>query len=134
MREPLRDLDLFAECTPAQIEQIRSLLTMLTVEPGTVLMGEGRFGFEFIVIADGEAAVSLGGRTVATLGAGDFVGEMSLLAGSPRSATVRAATSLTFYVANVAEFAGILEIAPGVADKITRTAAARQQANRQLAA
>jgi CRP-like cAMP-binding protein len=111
---------------------------MLRVEPGTVLMGEGTFGFEFLIIAEGEARVTVrtpdGERTLATLSPGDFAGEMSLLAGNRRSATVTAITPLTFYVCNVAEFAGILDIAPSVAQRISLTAAAREQSNRRLVA
>jgi CRP-like cAMP-binding protein len=137
-RDPLGQLGLFSGCTPAQVDRVRSLLTMLRVQPGTVLMGQGTFGFEFLIIAEGEALVTVqtpdGVRTLATLGTVDFAGEMSLLAGSRRSATVTALTPLTFYVCNVAEFAGILDIAPSVGQRIALTAAAREQANRRLAA
>jgi len=137
-RDPLGDLGLFSGCTDSQVERVRSLLTMLRVEPGTVLMGEGTFGFEFLIIAKGEARVTVrtpdGERTLATLSPGDFAGEMSLLAGNRRSATVTALTPLTFYVCNVAEFAGILDIAPSVAQRISLTAAAREQSNRRLVA
>ena len=70
--DPLAQLELFAGCTPSEILRARQLLTMVTVEPGTVLMEEGRYGMEFLIIADGEAAVSIGGYAVATLGRGDF--------------------------------------------------------------
>ena len=128
-REPLQDLDLFAGCSRREAARIRSLLTMLHTEAGTVLISQGTLGREFLVLADGEAEVSVrtsdGERVVATLGAGDFVGEMALLAHDPRSATVTAVTPLTFYVCNSAEFAGLLEAAPGVAARITAAAAAR---------
>ncbi len=136
-REPLLDLELFSDCTPAEAERIRSLLTMLTAEPGTVLMTEGTYGVEFLIIAGGQARVSIqtptGEQVLATLGAGDFVGEMSLLARNRRNATVTAMTKLKFYVANSAEFAGILEAAPGVARKVEATAAQRAETNRRLA-
>jgi len=131
--EPLGQLDLFAGCTPTQLAAARQLLTLLTVEAGTVLMHEGGLGMEFLVIADGEATVTIGGRQVATLRHGDFAGEMSLLGNARRSATVTAATRLTVYVANPAEFTALLEVAPPVAARIVGTAAARQEANRQAA-
>ncbi len=135
-REPLLDLPLFSGCTPVQAERIRSLLTMLTAAPGTVLMSEGTYGVEFLIIADGQARVTtqtpIGELVLATLGAGDFVGEMSLLARDRRSATVMAMTDLTFYVANSAEFAGILDAAPSAAHEIEATAAQRAETNRRL--
>lgn len=127
--ESLRHLDLFADCTPAELRRVGSLLTMLTVPAGTVLMTEGTIGLEFMIIDQGVAGVSVGrgaaAQPVAELGAGEFVGEMSLLARSRRSATVTALTSLTLFVSNVAEFATLIDVAPGVRDKITRAAASR---------
>ena len=131
--EPLARLDLFAGCTPAQLAEARSLLTLLTVDAGTVLIREGGLGLEFLVIADGEASVTIGGQRVATLGPGDFAGEMSLLGNARRSATVTAATPLVVYVANPAEFTSLLEVAPSVAERVTGAAAAREQANRKAA-
>lgn len=132
-RDPLQRLELFGACTPSQVRRIRSLLTMLTVDPGTVLMREGAYGFECVIITDGLAEVTVGGRVVATLGAGDVVGEMSLLGGDARTATVVAVTPLTFYVCNAAEFAGMLELAPEFAAQVRRTADERRRANEGLA-
>jgi CRP-like cAMP-binding protein len=135
-RDALLDLDLFSGCTNAQIKQARSLFTMLNVAPGTVLMAEGSYGYEFLVIASGEAHVTIqtpdGETVVATLGRGDFAGEMSLLDNRKRTATVTATTPLTLYVANAAEFAGLLEVAPTIAERISATAEARRRSNEAL--
>jgi voltage-gated potassium channel len=131
--EPLARFELFAGCTPAQLAAARRLLTLLTVDAGTVLMREGGRGMEFLLIAGGEAAVTIGGHHVATLGPGDFAGEMSLLGNTRRSATVTAQTPLTVYVANPAEFTALLEVAPSVAERIAETATARRAANRRAA-
>ena len=58
--------------------EIARHLTMLSVPAGKVLVSEGDLGNEFMVIAEGEAEVSQGVRTIATLGHGDLVGEMAL--------------------------------------------------------
>jgi CRP-like cAMP-binding protein len=126
----LRALELFADCSNAELTQISSLVTMLTVEPGRVLMSEGTIGMEFMVIADGEAEVTVAGAPRARLRPGDFAGEMSLLAHDRRSATVTALTPVTFYVCNTAEFSSLLDVAPSVAAKITDAAARRAEANR----
>jgi CRP-like cAMP-binding protein len=137
-RDPLLELDLFADCTPAEARRLRSLLTLLTVDAGTELISHGSYGFEFLVIADGQAEVSVESPTgpvvVATLAAGDFAGEMSLLGRERRSASVTAVTPLTVYVANSAEFATMIDEAPSVAEKVRAAASARRQANRALAA
>ncbi|GAC1312883.1 MAG: hypothetical protein NVSMB12_03760 [Acidimicrobiales bacterium] len=127
--QTLADLDLFSECSARDLRRIGSLLTGLQVPAGSVLINEGSIGLEFLVIVSGQAAVTVDGRPVATLGAGDFIGEMALLNRVPRSATVRAITPLTFYVSNTAEFATLLEIAPGVRAKIHAAAERRSQAN-----
>jgi CRP-like cAMP-binding protein len=129
----LGTLDLFADCSAAELERLGSLMTMLSAEAGTVLIGEGEIGAEFVILGEGTAEVTIrqGGQTVvlAELAAGDFVGEMSLLRGTRRSATVTATSSLTFYVCNAAEFASLLDAAPSVAGKITAAAEARGAAN-----
>jgi len=138
VREPLADLPLFADCTPAEVADARRLLTLLSVDAGSVLMREGGFGSEVMIIADGEATVSRhtdgGESVVATVGRGDVVGEMSVLNGGRRSATVTAVTPLSLYVASAAEFAGLLEALPVVAERIGRTAAERRDTNRTAVA
>jgi len=131
--EPIGQLELFAGLTPGELAEARRLLTLVTVDAGTVLMREGGLGLEFLVIAGGDADVAIGGQTVARLGRGDFAGEMSLLGRVPRSATVIAATPLTVYVANAAEFRALLEVAPTIAERIVGTARSREQANRLAA-
>jgi len=131
--EPLARLPLFASLTPGELAQARRLLTLVTVDAGTVLMREGGLGLEFLVIAGGEAEVTIGGDVVATLQRGDIAGEMSLLGHAPRTATVTATTPLTLYVANAAEFTALLEVAPSVAERVAGTAAARERANRRAA-
>ena len=136
-REPLAELPLFAGCTPAEVANARRLLTLLSVDAGSVLMREGGFGTEVMIVADGQATVSrhTGGAdsVVATVGRGDVVGEMSVLDGARRSATVTAVTPMSVYVASAAEFAGLLEALPVVADRIARTAAERRDTNRRAA-
>jgi CRP/FNR family cyclic AMP-dependent transcriptional regulator len=136
--DPLRTLPLFDGCSPGQLAQARSLLTQLTVAPGATIISEGSFGYEFVIIVDGQAEVSTttagDRRELAVLSAGDFAGEMSLLRHDRRSATVVALTTLTIYVCNTAEFSGLLEVAPVVAERVTRAAAERSAANQRLVA
>lgn len=125
----LRRLELFAECSDAELELVQSLLTPVDGESGRVLFREGSAGREFVIIADGRVGVTRDQLPVAVLGPGAFVGELSLLKRTKRSATVTAMTPVTIYVCNPAEFAGLLSVAPSVARKITDVANSRTAAN-----
>lgn len=127
--QTLADLALFSACSPRDLQRIGSLVTGLEVGAGEVLISEGTVGLEFLVITAGQAEVTVDGRRVAILGPGDFTGEMALLDHGPRSASVRSLTPLTFYVCNSAEFATLLDVAPGVRAKIVAAAGERAQAN-----
>jgi len=131
------DLDLFADCTRAQLQQIGSLTTYLRIPSGHVLIHEGDIAKEFIVILRGSARVSRhtpGGIVhVADVGPGDLLGEMALLSGSRRTATVTATSDLEVLVSSVGEFRSLLELAPSVGHKIRRASASRAS-GRSLAA
>src|SRR5260221_8466036 len=85
---PLAKVSLFQACTPAELATIVSVTTLIDVASGRVLCQQGERGDEFFVIVDGEAAVTVDGNSVAILGPGQFFGELALLDGGPRIATV----------------------------------------------
>jgi CRP-like cAMP-binding protein len=125
----IADLELFAGCTKAELRQIRALTTYVQVPRDQVLMREGSPAHEFIIIDSGTARVSRatddGVQTVADVGSGEFLGEMALLTGTPRTATATATTDLGVLVSSVSEFRSILRIAPSVADKVFQTSMER---------
>ncbi len=128
----LEGFPLFAGCTPDELDVIDSSLTEVRLEAGQVLTREGHYGRQVILVVDGQLAVtrsSQGDRPVAVLGAGDVAGEMAVLEGTPRNATVTAITPATVYVANPREFAVLMSV-PSVASTIQATVASRHQANR----
>ena len=131
------ELELFADCTKAELRKIRSLTTYLQVPKDQVLMREGSPAHEFIIIDSGTAEVSRatddGVAKVAEVGSGDFLGEMALLNGSRRTATATAATDLGVLVSSASEFRSILRLAPSVADKIVK-ASVERSATLQVAA
>ena len=133
----LSDLELFADCTKAELRQIESLTTYLQVEQDRVLIREGSPAKEFIIIGSGRARISreTGGRPtrVADVGSGEFIGEMELLAKTPRAATATAATDLTLLVSSASEFKSMLHVAPSVAEKVRRTSVARAASLRPAA-
>lgn len=132
----ISELELFANCTKAELRQIRALTTYLRIPRDRVLMQEGSRAQEFIIINSGTARVSRetddGVTTVANVGSGEILGEMALLTGSPRNATATATTDLGVLVSSAREFRSILRIAPTVADRVFQTSMERA-ANVELA-
>jgi CRP-like cAMP-binding protein len=130
-KDDLAELPLFSEASRSELAVIRRHLTMLPVPAGRVLVEEGKRGDQFMVIAEGEATVSQGGSTIATLERGDLVGEMALLEDDGvgrRNATVTARTDAVVYAGTPREFRLILKAVPSVARKVRETAAARRLA------
>jgi len=125
------DAAIFVHCTPKQAERLEALSSIVEVKAGYQLTREGTIGLEFGVIIDGTASVTVAGREVATLGAGDHYGEVALLERladpdhAVRIATVTAVTDLRVAVMNVQEFATVLADLPEVADAVRRAARER---------
>jgi CRP/FNR family transcriptional regulator, cyclic AMP receptor protein len=120
MLESLAAQPVFAQCTKKELEAISRITTEIVVDPGYVLTREGRRGYEFFVIVEGEAACRVDEREVATLGPGDFFGEMALLEQGARSATVVATTAMKVLIIDSREFIGMLDEAPPTAVQIMR--------------
>ena len=90
----LRAIPVFESLDDETLGRVAEFATASTVEAGEVLMREGDLAYEFMLIEQGEAAVTLGGKPLATLGPGDYFGEIGLLEGTPRTASVAAATPM----------------------------------------
>jgi CRP-like cAMP-binding protein len=123
--EALARAPLFEGLSKKELGQLARTTEDLEVATATVLCKEGQLGSEFFVIVDGEADVTKGGTYLATLGAGDFFGEIALVKRSRRTATVTAKRPLRFFVLSSAAFWGLLDHAPAVERKVLRTLAQR---------
>ena len=123
--EALSNVILFSGCDAREISRIASLATEIEVPAGKVLAREGEPGREFYVILDGKADVQIGGKQVATLGPGDFFGEMALLDQGPRVATVTAASEMEVVVLDPREFVSLIDEHPAVARKVLKVMAGR---------
>ena len=108
--ELLRRVPLFAGCTERELARVDSLVDDVEVEPGEVLVREGGVGRESFIIVSGLSRVTLQGEPVATLGPGDFFGEMALLDRHPRTATVTAVTPMHLLVLDARSFGHLLEV------------------------
>jgi CRP-like cAMP-binding protein len=131
----LANVPLFAACSPAELGRIGRLCTPVDISAGTVLVREGSSGHEMFVIAAGTATVTIGGDVVAEVGPGDVFGEMALLDGGQRTATVTATTDMVVEVLSQPEFLSLLAEVPAVTRKVLRQLAARLRvADAQLVA
>ena len=121
----LKQSPLFEGLSRRQLAQIARLSDDLDVPAGKVLCKEGSRGQEFFVIIDGEAEVTRGDEHLATLGSGDFFGEIALVEPVRRTATVTAGTALSFFVVSEPAFKSVLDTDPAIERKVLRTLARR---------
>jgi CRP/FNR family cyclic AMP-dependent transcriptional regulator len=123
--EGLKGVPLFEDLSRKELVQLERVCEDLEVQPGKVLCQEGEVGHEFFAIVDGTVQVTRHGRPVATLGGGDFVGEIALVTELPRTATVTAETPVRLFVLTGREFHAVLDQNPKVERKVLRTLARR---------
>ncbi len=88
----LRGIDMFSLLPGIAIEQLAFQLIPLEEPAGTVIIREGDPGDRFYIIQEGQVDVSTGGKHLAVLGRGSYVGEIALLRDVPRTATCVAST------------------------------------------
>ena len=100
----LRSLPLFRPLPVPVLEELASKLIVVTTSAGEQVIREGDSGDRFYVIGSGEVDVSSDGRPVATLGPGDYFGEIALLRDLPRTATVEARVDSRLYALERDEF------------------------------
>jgi pyruvate,water dikinase len=105
----LRRVELFDGMDRRQAEQIARLLKERRFAKGETVIMEGSGGSAFFIIDSGQATVSSKGVVLATLGTGDYFGELALIDGGPRSATVTAASDLVCYGLTFWEFRPLVE-------------------------
>jgi CRP/FNR family transcriptional regulator, cyclic AMP receptor protein len=111
-------IPLFQSLTESQLEELAPSFESRSVTPGTRLTGEGTAGYSFFILADGQASVTVEGAAVAALGDGDCFGEVAILDGGRRTATVTATTPATVYVMFGTEFRRLQESHPEVAAQL----------------
>ncbi len=131
--DALGDIPLFSNLTKKERMELARHVDELPIKNGAVLTRQGAAGDAFYLIVEGKADVIKNGKKIARLGAGDSVGEMSLLDGEPRSATVMMTSDGSVLTMPRREFSGVLREIPAIAYKMLVTLSLRlREANSRL--
>ena len=124
----LERVPLFAGVSAAGIEELGAIADEFDVRAGTVLTREGyREGF-FFVIVSGSVRIEQGGRTVNVLGPGDYLGEIALLDGGPRTATAITETECRLLSLTYQMFHELLDASPEIRTAILESVGQRLRA------
>jgi pyruvate,water dikinase len=123
--EVIERVPLFANMSPHDVEGIAALFKERRFAPGETVTMEGAGGAAFFVIQSGEATVSIAGRERATLTKDDYFGEMALIDGGARSATITASTELICYGLTYWEFRPLVQHNATIAWNLLQTLAQR---------
>ncbi|MDX2381318.1 MAG: cyclic nucleotide-binding domain-containing protein [Acidimicrobiia bacterium] len=121
----LAAVPLFATLTKRQLAEVAAAADELVVEPETIVIRQGDPGDACFIVASGSLLVRRGTRPVATIGAGDVVGEMSLLDGGERTATVTASERCVLLVLDRPTFAATLQHSPALAIRMLEVLSTR---------
>lgn len=114
----LQRVPLFSGFTEAELGRVAELSKIVEVPAGTVVTQMGEPGDSFFIIIDGAVVVRTPAGTGSQLQPGDFFGEMSLLDGEPRSATITAATDLRLLIVDRVHFWRLLDETPDLIRRI----------------
>lgn len=118
-------VEMLHNLSPSEVQAIIPLLKPLQVEPGTLLCREGEAGNAMFIIVRGEAEIYKGQQLMALLGPGEMFGEMALLTGEERSASVVARTAMELYELDRSDFEAMLTRSPHLASGLSRILARR---------
>jgi CRP-like cAMP-binding protein len=125
--ELLKQVPLFSRCNKKQLAAIATLADLIDMPAGKLLVREGSLGRDFMVIVDGAVDVSRQGHKINALGPGDFIGEMALISGAPRNATVTTTRPSSLLVVTERQFWDLLEQTPGMQMSVIKALGERLQ-------
>jgi CRP/FNR family cyclic AMP-dependent transcriptional regulator len=123
--ELIKRVPLFSNCSKRELDEVAGIADELSIPEGKELTREGATGHEFLVLIDGSADVRRKGRKVNTLGSGDFLGEIALITGAPRTATVTTTSPSRMLVVTARDFRMLLRHMPTLQLKVLEALASR---------
>ena len=121
----LSKVPLFANCSKRELSRLLTLARTETVDAGHTLFVEGAPSSNLYVIVSGTAAVKRNGRRIGRAGPGDVVGELGVILGGPRTATVLAETPIEWLVLDQASLRTAIDEVPGLGWHLLQSVAAR---------
>jgi CRP-like cAMP-binding protein len=116
--EELSTIPLFSSLTDADLLELANWFDVQTAGEGVRLTGEGAAGYSFFILTQGSAVVTSEGADLATLGPGDFFGEIAILGNGRRSATVTTTSPAKLLVMFGIEFRQLQQALPDIATRI----------------
>ena len=114
----LSSVDLFQGLSKRELQKLMSTAKEMLFDEGDTVVAEGDEDGRFYLLLEGTAKIISGRKTLATLGAGDYFGEISLIDGEPRSATVVTTSPVRALTLARWNFRPLLEEQPGVTRKL----------------
>lgn len=123
-KNEVRNIPLFADLDDSDLQVVTTFSQERSVGEGDVLVREGDYSDEVVVIREGTAEVRRGDEVLAELGPGDIFGEVGVLSGDMRSATIRATGGMRLLVFTTFDFKRVRSL-PGMSERIDEVVAAR---------
>ena len=111
----IKRVPLFSSASKAELTEIASIADEIDLPAGKAVIEEGDTGREFFVLVEGTADVTRGGKRVASIGPGDFFGEIALIAKTPRNATITTTSPVRALVTTDRAFKQLLDHSPTIA-------------------
>jgi CRP/FNR family cyclic AMP-dependent transcriptional regulator len=123
----LRDIALFEGLSEDELERVAGWLEPIDVPSGWYLLNQGSYPEGFFVVLEGSVRVEREGVDVATIGAGDFFGEIALLEDDRRTATVTSVSRVRAAVMDAADFFEMCAEIPAIGHRVSAAALERGQ-------
>jgi CRP/FNR family cyclic AMP-dependent transcriptional regulator len=130
-QELIRQVPLFSDLDKRSLQGLASSMKERKFDVGDTIAVEGQSGVGFFIIDEGEAAISVKGEELKTLGHGDYFGEVALIDDGARTATITAKSPLKCYGITSWEFRPLVEQNADLAWKMLQTMAKMLRASEQ---
>jgi CRP/FNR family transcriptional regulator, cyclic AMP receptor protein len=114
----IQKVPLFADLSKRHLDLIARQVDQVEVKDGQTIVRQGENGREVVILVAGNVRVERDGKRIAEMGPGDFFGEMALLDGKPRQASVIAEENGTILVIHSRAFGPLLDTVPGLGRKM----------------
>jgi len=121
----LRTVQLFSGMRQRELERVSALTDIIDLPAGRQIMTQGDRGAEMFVVVSGSARIERDGQSLGVRGAGEVLGEIALLDGGPRTATVTLAEPSRMLVLARREFGALMDEFPEVRLQVLETVARR---------